>query len=374
MQKGGESMAQRFFFLFVLFTLFFPFPAHSFTASDLAGTWYGHQVVTGDAPADDTRWGYGVVTIDGAGNYNGTWTDPNQANAVLSGTIQIQSNGTLTLDNQFLTHGVINDGKNLIVLTDGTPAADGNALTILIRRGVGTSFTTSDLAGTWYGNEIVSGDAPGEEPQWGYGTVIIDSSGSFSGTWTSPGETEGINGSVAVNTSGMITINGQPSTHGVMNDDKNLIVLIDGPPSISGSALNILVRRSPALTFSAADLAGSWYGHHVVSGDVNAGDDPRWGYGTAEINNTGQYTVNWISPTQAAGEISSGTLQLTDRGILTIDNQPLTHGILNDASDMFVFIDATLESKGNALAVFIKRAPPPLAGSLHLLFNSMLSQ
>lgn len=364
-------MPRKLLFLFVLTAVLLspvlPALGQSFTSSNLAGTWYGHQIVTGDAPADDPRWGYGMVTIDGSGSYTSTWTDPNQANAVSTGTIQIFSNGTLTFNNQSLTHGVMNDGKNLIVLVDGTASVDGNGLTILVKRDAGVSFSTADLAGTWYGHEVISGDAPGESPQWGYGTVTIASSGSFTGTWTDSSNTEPISGSVQINAAGMITVNNQPLNHGVMNDNKDLIVLIEGPPSVSGNGLNVLVKRGAGVSFGIGDLAGSWFGHHVVSGDAPA-EDPRWGYGIAEIESTGQYTVDWASPTRVS-EITSGWIQLTALGILTINNEPLTHGILNDAKDLFVFIDGTNESKGNALGVFVKRAPPPLTGSFHLLLT-----
>ena len=367
-------MPHRLLFFFVLSAVLFhpvlPAMGQSFTAADLAGTWHGHQLVTGDAPANDPRWSYGTLVVDSSGNYTATWTDPS---VVSPGTIQIFSNGTITFNNQSLTHGVLNDGKDLIVLVDGTPAAGGNGLTILVKRNAGASFSTADLAGTWYGHEIISGDEPGESPQWAYGTVTISSSGSFTGTWTDSSSTDIISGSVAITAGGVITVNNQPLNHGVMNDNKDLIVLMEGPPSLNGNGLNVLVKRGAGESFSTGDLAGTWYGHHVVSGDAPA-EDPRWGHGTALINTSGQYTVNWTSPTQA-NEISAGTMQITANGILTINNQPLTHGILNDARDMFVFIDGTDESGGNALSVFVNRVPPPLSGSLHmLLFKTLPSQ
>lgn len=34
-----------------------------FNLSDCAGTWYAHQIVSGDDPPDDPRWGYGTIII-----------------------------------------------------------------------------------------------------------------------------------------------------------------------------------------------------------------------------------------------------------------------------------------------------------------------
>ncbi|MDH3328160.1 MAG: hypothetical protein OEM01_02905 [Desulfobulbaceae bacterium] len=105
-----------------------------FSTQDLSGTWYGHQVVSGDAPGDDPRWGYGGVTIDSSGNYTASWTSPTQTNEVSAGTIQISTTGMITVDNQSLTHGVMNDDKDLIVFIDGTNQSQGNALTVMVKR------------------------------------------------------------------------------------------------------------------------------------------------------------------------------------------------------------------------------------------------
>lgn len=105
-----------------------------FSTNDLVGTWYGHQVVSGDAPGDDPRWGYGSLVINSAGNYTATWNSPSATNEVSNGTVQIGGDGIVGLDNDSLIHGVMNDDKNQIVLTDGSSGNSGNGLMVFVKR------------------------------------------------------------------------------------------------------------------------------------------------------------------------------------------------------------------------------------------------
>ena len=106
----------------------------TFTINDLAGTWYAHKVVSGDAPVDDPRWEYGTVIVNSAGNFSATFNTPTATNELSSGTIQIDGNGIVRVDNNPLTHGVMNDSKDQMVVTDGTSGNGGNALMILVKR------------------------------------------------------------------------------------------------------------------------------------------------------------------------------------------------------------------------------------------------
>lgn len=360
----------HFTVLFLSITVFPSFALSvTFSSNDLEGTWYGHQIVTGDAPADDPRWGFGTATFDTSGNYTVDWTSPTQLNQVSTGAIQINANGVFTVDNQPLTHGIMNDTKNLMVFIDGTKDSGGNALVLLVKRTPGTSFNTNDLAGTWYGCQVVSGDAPADDPRWGYGTIAINGSGIFSANWTSPTQANEIStGSIQINTNGIFTWNNQPLTHGVMNDAKNLLVLTDGTSASRGSALIVLVKRAPGVNFIPGDLAGLWNGHHVVSGDASA-DDPRWGHGTVSIDSGNSFTANWTSPT-SANEQSAGALSVSNNGIFTINNAPLTHGVISDSKDFFIFIDGSNESQGNALSIFFKHISLVSTGPNLLLLSN----
>lgn len=227
-----------------------------FTTSNLAGTWYGYHVVTGDVSnGDDPRWGYGLVTMSGSGSYTATWTSPTQTGEVTSGTVQIDTNGILRIDNDMLTHGVMSDDRKQLVFTDGSSGNGGNGLLVFIKRDPGNSFSTANFEGQWCGHHVVSGDDPPDDPRWGYGTVDISGSGNFTATWTSPTQINEVSqGIIHINGSGIIGINNEPLIHGVMSDDKNQIVFIDGSTSSSGNALNLLTRCSSPNTNTGAQL------------------------------------------------------------------------------------------------------------------------
>jgi hypothetical protein len=128
-------------------------------------------------------------------------------------------------------------------------------------------------------------------------------------------------------------------------------------------AASILILSSaiafPA-TFTTGDLAGTWYGHQVVSGDAPS-DDPRWGYGTAVVNNTGDSTFTWNSPT-ATNEFSSAIFQINGNGIVGWDKDPLTHGVMSDDKNIIVLINGSKDNKGNGLVIFLERSKQPKPG------------
>jgi hypothetical protein len=352
------------FFVIISFSTF----VYSFNTQDLAGNWHGHHVVTGDAPNDDPRWGYGVISINGSGIYTSSWTSPTQANEISSGTIQISSMGVITVDHQALTHGIMSADKDFIVFVDGTSESKGHALTFLCKRETNSNFNTNVIAGSWYGYQIVSGDGPSDDPRWGYGSLTINNQGIYTATWNSPTQTNQItSGSIQVNSDGIFTINNQPLTHGVISDDHDLMVLIDGTSQSAGNLFMILFKQDSNTSFNSADLAGTWLGHNVVSGDAPV-DEPRWGYGNVSIDNSGKYTVSWNSLT-STNEISSGDIQITTNGIISINNNSLIHGAMNIDKNLFIFVDGTNETKGNALNVFTKSVPTVQTGPNLLLLH-----
>lgn len=326
-----------------------------FTSSDLAGLWYGHHVVTGDSPADDPRWGYGTVVINNSGGYTATWTSPTHTNEVTSGALQISAAGMITVNSNSKTHGVMDSDKNLMVLLDWSNDASGNDLNVLVKQKPGTSFSTGNLAGTWDGHHIVSGDAPGDDPRWGYGKAVIGSSGIYTATWTSPSQTNEVtSGTIQISSNGVLKIDNKPLTHGIMSDSKDLIVFIDGTSQSKGNALTILTKRKTGI-FTTADLAGDWYGHHVVSGDAPT-DDPRWGHGKITINNSGNFTAFWTSENHI-NEVSSGNIQISSKGIITINSEALIHGVMSSNKNFIVFTDGSLQSKGNAMTIMVRTVP-----------------
>ena len=97
-------------------------------------------------------------------------------------------------------------------------------------------------------------------------------------------------------------------------------------------------------------------------------EDPRWGYGSVTLDTSGNYTALWTSLNHT-NEMSAGTIQINTTGLITVDNQSLTHGVMNDDKDLIVFIDGTNQSQGNALTVMVKRSPAVQSGQNLLLLS-----
>jgi hypothetical protein len=110
--------------------------------------------------------------------------------------------------------------------------------------GFTATFNTSDLEGTWYTHQVVSGDAPNDDPRWGYGILTIDSTGSVTGTFTSSYGTESTSATVQIDSAGNFNIIGTSPFYGTMNDDKNLMAWIDGSVESEGNALFVAIKKS----------------------------------------------------------------------------------------------------------------------------------
>ena len=342
--------------------------AETFSLADFTGTWYGHKVVSGDAPTDTPRWGYGVITFGSAGNYTVSgWVDSASVPVNPNGTMDISPTGVVTIANEPSIHGIMNEDKNLVVFTDGKSL--GNGLTIMIKR-TSTTFAPADLAGIWYGYQVVTGDVSnGDEPRWGYGTVTMNGSGSYTANWnsaTSAGEIT--SGAVQIDANGIIRINNDTLTHGAMSDDKKLFVLTNGSSENDGNGLMVFIKRAPGNSFNLVDFEGKWCGNHVVSGD-NPPDDPRWGYGSVTIDGTGNLEATWTSPTQT-DEVTQGTIQINGLGLVTIGNDPLINGAMSDDKSLMVIVDGSSTSGGNILTLITRCESPKVpTGQMLLLLT-----
>lgn len=331
--------------------------ADSFSPQDLEGFWSIHRIVTGDAPVDDPRWGYGSVTISGSGSFTVTWTTPTHTAETSSGSMFLSGNGAVTVVNNPAVNGLMNPGKDLIVIVDSANDTAGNALMVMVKQGPETIFSPADLSGAWYGYQVVSGDRPDDDPRWGYGAVNITNTGGFTGVWTSPTSLgESINGSIQITNKGITTLNNQPLTHGVMNGDKDFLVFTDGSGDNGGNGFIVMVKRRPGIIFDTSDFAGKWWGFRVVSGD-EPDDDPRWGYGPITIDASGTFEVVWTNNYNQS-EYSTGSIGITSDGIINIANQTLITGAMSDNKEFVVFIDGTADTQGNAITLMVKTVSP----------------
>lgn len=201
----------------------------SFNAADLAGTWQYHGLISGDGPAQTPGWYYGSHTIDtsGAATSSSVITDSlGNASYTPSGIgFALSSTGIITAGG-FL-HGCMNASKDLMVIVGimcPGDAAHVCGYNLMILSKVWTStFTTADLAGTWFTNGLIAGDAL-QWTGWAHGEYVLDDNGSGTiAVETSSGATNSGSAAFTLSASGGIG-GGPPGTHGVMTADRSLII------------------------------------------------------------------------------------------------------------------------------------------------------
>jgi hypothetical protein len=97
-------------------------PAVTYAPADMAGTWYVHQLVSGDfsaVPSQWTGWTHSTVTIDATGAYTLTnGVEPAGPFPDSSGSFTITADGVMSEVGYLSFHGVMNAAKNLVVFTE----------------------------------------------------------------------------------------------------------------------------------------------------------------------------------------------------------------------------------------------------------------
>jgi hypothetical protein len=243
-----------------------------FTVSDLAGTWRLHGVTSGDGPQLVSR-AHGTLAAAADGAYTcSIYHDEESTPQAGAGTISLTGDGIFTLAEEPNAHGVMSHDKSLIVFTM-SDANDHGALYVMQRRAAAT-FSRSDLAGVWHLQGLTAGDFP-QWTGWLRGQMEVRSTGAFAVSLVlSDGEIDRATDTLEVSPDGVVTLAGVPSAHGVMSDDKNLMVLTlaDG----EGSHSLILLSRAATTVSSCDYVVGAPAAHGVKTFAWTYGRSGTW--------------------------------------------------------------------------------------------------
>ena len=346
--------------LFLIFTcIFTPNTAFAaFSTSDLEGTWYGHTLVS--EPGSGGEWDYLTVTIDSLGNFTAQVTESGGNTNSDSGKVYINSSGIITIEGESAAHGVMSNDKNFFVITDTWDPGE-YAMQIFIKGG-GT-FSQSDLTGTWYAHCLTSGS----EEVWQYGTVTIDGAGNVSVQITdSDGDYESANNvaSVSISGNGILSDALEPSFHGVMSSDKNIVVFTETWEGGDPYALMFLVKSGGSFTLT--DLEGTWHGHTLVSGSGWQG----WEYSTITIDGAGVASASFTD-SEGGSDSGSETLSIDSNGIISVSGVSTSHGAMSLDKNLAVFTETggtneyhlTVIVKEDTAAPFADFSAAPLTGN-----------
>ncbi len=318
--------------LLVLFFLTFPSTGLCLTyqTSDLQGTWYRHTLSSSQSP----EWSRGRMNADASGHWTGTFIDSggytgtDDSFLTVLGTGEIKVQGITGTNHHFF----LSPSKDLLT---GVGSDDESEpwLTICVKQGSG--FTTSDLAGTWkvFRLEV------GHNQRWGYATMNVDSTGSF--TWSairSDGGIESDPGRFSLTSAGVVTLLGDPEFKGQLNLGKNIIVATAGE-SIDPS-IGILIKQA-STTFTQSDLMGDWINYRLSTGNWKGWERQYLSLGPTQS----EYIV-----TDSEGEVESGTtgpFSISSSGVLSIEGVPLQ--ALMSSDKLFI---GNVESENGSPSLF----------------------
>ena len=330
-----------------------------FIASDLQGTWNHLGLISGDAPSQTPGWYWGTLSVDL--NCNVSFTSPifdslgNSTYTPGGTTCNISPAGVVTFPGGYY-RGVLARNKT-VLFASGTYApgdiSDVSGYNLHIWVKSGGSFSTADLQGTWNVHLLTSGDSP-QYTGWAYGTTNIESNGDS--TWTSITRSNGDSTlpsprSYSITSNGIVSAAGFTSGHGVMSQDKNMIVVTanDG-----GGGYDLIIYQKSGGTFTAGDLQGTWNFHLLTSGD-----SPQWtgwAYGTSIFSSNGDLTP--ISITRSDGNSNLGptrSFSITSDGIVSVAGSASFHGVMSQDKNMFV---ATANDGGGGYDLIIYLSSP----------------
>ena len=302
----------------------------TYHTSDLAGTWYRHSLSSNKSP----EWSRGRMTADASGHCTGTSMDSNGYTGTVDVFLTVLGNGAVKDQGSTSTshHFFLSPSKDLLAGVEIDDKSEAG-LTICVKQGSG--FTTSDLAGTWkvFRLEV------GHHQRWGYATMILSPSGSF--TWSairSDGGTESDPGRFSLSSEGVVTLLGDPEFKGQLNLGKNIIVATDGDSD--DLSMGILIKQT-STTFTQSDLMGDWVNYRLATGN--------WKGWERQYLSLGPTQTEFII-TNSDGETESGTtgpFSISSSGVLSIEGVPLQ--ALMSSDKLFI---GNVESENGSPSLF----------------------
>ena len=304
----------------------------SFSEGDFQGTWNYHVLVSGDSP-QWTGWIYGTTYF-----YSNGVTTPisitrsNGDSTLGSGrSFSITSDGIVSVEGRSSFHGVMSQDKSLIVATAGD---SGGGYDLIIYQKSGGYFETADIQGTWNYHVLVSGDSP-QWTGWVHGTTYFYINGvsdPISITRSNGDSTLPTGRIFSISPNGIVSVPGRPSFHGVMSQDKSLIV---ATANDDGGGYDLIIYQKSVGTFATWDFQGTWNYHVLVSGDY-----PQWtgwAHGTTDFDINGVTTP--ISITRSNGDSTLhpvSSYSITSGGIVSIAGRSSFHGVMSQDKSLIV--------------------------------------
>ena len=342
-------------------------------AEDLAGTWYGAGIKTPIKNTGDPRdFGYDVdqtmLNADGSGSNTPLSTsDDSTPESFPAASITIGSDGTiLTGDpNDYL---FMNAGKDVMYQFRIDPSQGEEQLFVELKRG--GSYTSADLAGTWYGAGIktpIKGTSDSANFGYDVDRLTLNADGSGSNTSLSTSDSFGTEtfpaGTVTIDAEGKISFAGS-SDYFYLSAGKDVMFQFRIDPVVGEQQLFVNVKQGTGYTI--ADLAGTWYGAGLKTPIKGTSNNTDFGYDVDKnifkVDGSGTVTTISTSDPSPPESFPAGSFTIASDGSLpTGDSSDFV--FMNAGKDVIFHFRVDPGSGEQQLFISLKKAEAKTTGS-----------
>lgn len=279
-----------------------------FSMDNLAGTWRFNTLSTSGMRG----WTHGSLAIDnsGFGFMSGIVRNGSSMPSIDNIPYMMSPSGAVRIAGDNTFRCVLSKDFSLMVAT----FTDNNGgYSLMMAQRPGASYAAADLDGTWNFHRMTAG-ADNITSGWAYGSMpTTGGAGTIAAITTDNGSVAEIGRgfTFTIGADGIVTAAGNPSFHGAMSADKNMIVATDN----SGSGYNLWILMKTGGTYSTADLTGDWMMNGLVSGNAGAWD---WNVGQSVIGSGGVLTYSQMMGHGGMMSWPQSTLTLNSGGAITM--------------------------------------------------------
>ncbi len=346
---------------------------------DLAGTWYSAGIRTPVKGSGDTsRFGYDIDRIVLGNNGSGSITHISQSDPTASSSFPP---GTITIERDGASAGMISNGdpntilfmnkhKDVVYQLLVEQEVSEQELFFVVKKGL--SYSAEDLAGTWFAagiKTLVKNNY--NSANFGYdvtelalasdgsGTAIQILSSDSTATTTFPA------GTFTISSGGVIS-NGDPDSFWFMNAHKDVMSLFFKDPNTGEQQLFLFVKKADS--YSAADLAGTWFAAGTKTPVKNTFDSANFGYDAIQLvlAGDGSGTATQISSSDPSGPtaLPTGSMVISSDGVIS-DGDPNSLWFMNADKDTMYHFMVDTDTGQQQLFIYLKQAQPnaPVGGS-----------
>ena len=261
----------------------------SFSQADLTGTWRVNMLTAGN----DYGWLRATGTADATGMLTvSSFLDSSGNTAPGAGTLQwtINSSGVVSesgTNGSSDAHMTMASNKNFIART----GSDGSSQLRIAQKVVpGTVYSNADVFNKTF---VYHSLRVGAQTEWRHGVGTTDNSGAINiSSDTRPGGTTspGAQGTISVDSNGVVTLSSDPSFSGFLSDDKKTVV---GTLTDNGRYMLIIFQLT-GQTYTAGAVPVGTAAMHMLA--VGASPAPMWIHATISTASGGVMTFrDWVS-------------------------------------------------------------------------------